>query len=128
MKTYHVIAQREGDSWTASVTNAEGAHTWGRGLRHLRQSVREAVALAEDIVDEDTIELEWEYVTGDRELDKDAQRLREEREQIATATSGLVEATNALARRLRERGYSVRDAATIAGISPARVDQIVRAT
>ncbi|MDP3971317.1 MAG: hypothetical protein Q8P61_00195 [Candidatus Nanopelagicales bacterium] len=127
MKTYHVIAQREGDMWIASVTNADGAHTWGHGLRHLHQSVREAIALAEDIEDEDAIELEWEYVTGDQTLDKNAARLRQQRNEIVHATAELVDATNSIVQELRHHGYSMRDAATIAGISPARVGQISHA-
>ena len=88
MKTYHVLARREGDTWTATVTNADGVHTWGQGLRHLHQSVREAIALAEDI-DEDSFDLDWEYATGFR--------------------------------------YSIRDAAVIACISPARAGQLAQA-
>ena len=127
VKTYHVLARREGDAWTATVTNADGAHTWGQGLRHLHQSVREAIALAEDIDDEDSFDLDWEYVTGDPTLDAEARNLRERRREIVSATAELTSATDILVQQLRAQGYSVRDAAVIAGISAARAGQLAQA-
>lgn len=124
MNTYNVIAQREGDAWTATVTGADGAHTWGKGLRHLEQSVREAIALAEDLDDQDGFDLQWTFVTGDPDVDRESERLRNRRDRAEQEAEELVAATSALVGHLRSRGFSVRDAAAIAGISTARAGQL----
>jgi len=124
VNTYNVIAQREGGAWTATVTDADGAHTWGRGLRHLEQSVREAIALAEDLDDHDGFDLHWTFVTGDPDMDQESAQLRNRRDRAEREAEELVAATSALVGHLRSRGFSVRDAAAIAGISPARAGQL----
>lgn len=124
VKTYHVVAEREGHEWTASVTNAGEVHTWGRGLRHLEESVREAIALAEDLDDESAIGLEWTFITGDAAVDGESQRLRTRRQANHAEADDLAAETAALVSALRERGFSMRDAAKIAGISTARVGQL----
>lgn len=127
MKTYRVQVSREGSAWIATVENVEGAHTWGRGLRHLDDSVRETIILADDLPDDAQFELDWVFTTGNPEIDHSAATLRERRHQVTRAASELASETDQLVHALREQGLSVRDTATIAGISPARVGQFVAA-
>ena len=101
-------------------------HDAGIVKQRVRQQVREAIALAEDI-DEDSFDLDWEYVTGDPTLDGEARNLRERRREIVSATAELTSATDILVQQLRAQGYSVRDAAVIAGISAARAGQLAQA-
>lgn len=102
-------------------------HDAGIVKQRVRQQVREAIALAEDIDDEDSFDLDWEYVTGDPTLDAEARNLRERRREIVSATAELTSATDILVQQLRAQGYSVRDAAVIAGISAARAGQLAQA-
>ncbi len=124
MSPYLVTAEREGDAWTAIVENLDGVITWGKGLRHLEQSVREAIALMIEVEDEHSFDLLWSYRTGDSRIDKDAQYLRSQRADFARIGSELSSSTQELVQSLRTKGYSVRDTAAISGISPARVAQI----
>ncbi len=124
MKVYHVKAEREGENWTAIVENADGVITWGRGLRHLELSVREAIALADNIDEEGSIPLTWEYCTGIPALDATSHEVRAQREELHLAGDALSTATRDLVKTLRIAGFSMRDTAAIAGISSARVGQL----
>lgn len=101
LKTYRVVAEREGNAWTATVVNADGAHTWGKGLRHLEHAVREAIALAEDIEDETSFALEWEYHTGATALDAQSASVRDQRDNVALAAADLRAGTRTLVTALR---------------------------
>lgn len=127
-----VVVRRDpedGRFWLADVDGLPGAHTSSRSLATLDRYVREVVVLAADLPDgaEDDLELEWAYRTGDHELDAEAELLRRQRAAIDAAGDQLAARTRALARRLvLESRFSVREAATLLGLSPARVDQLVR--
>ncbi len=127
MKTYIVQVCREGSAWTAKVEGVQGAQTWARGLRHLEDSVREAVILADDLDDDAQFGLDWVYLTGDSTVDREAQRIRDRRRDVSSAAEELADETGQLVHLLRERGFSIRDAAAIAGVSPARVGQLATA-
>ncbi|MDP4013142.1 MAG: hypothetical protein Q8P38_00745 [Candidatus Nanopelagicales bacterium] len=127
MRTYHVVAVREGDAWSATVADADGAITWGKGLRHLEKYVREAIALAEDIEDEDSFELDWTFVTGDPDIDGESARLRARRRDAKQYADAVAAETASFVGVLRARNFSIRDAARIAGVSTARAGQIASA-
>ncbi|WP_203924391.1 type II toxin-antitoxin system HicB family antitoxin [Rugosimonospora africana] len=126
-KTYRVDVIREDGSWLADVPDLQGVHTWARNLPTLDRSVREVIALAEDLPDgaEDGLRLDYEYNIGDPELNAITARLRAERERIQKAERELAEATAAAAGRLvGDAALSVRDAATLLAVSPQRVSQV----
>lgn len=125
MTTYTVRAGREGAAWTATVPELAGVQTWGRGLRHLEESVREAIALAQDLPDDAKFDMCWVFETGDSDINRQASELRDRRQEVTQASQELATETAALVRRLHELGFSVRDAATIAGISRARAGQLI---
>jgi DNA-directed RNA polymerase specialized sigma subunit len=115
--------------WLADVEGVPGAHTSSRSLATLDRYVREVIVLAADLPDEaeDDLVLEWHYRTGDEEVDAEAERLRQLRAQLDATSRDLNERTGRLARRLvNDRRLSVREAAALLGVSPARVDQLVQ--
>jgi hypothetical protein len=133
MKTaYRVVVRRDPEDarfWLADVDGLEGAHTSSRSLATLDRYVREVIVLAADLPDEaeNALRLEWVFRTGDRELDIETANVRSRRAELDAATTDLAQRTDTLARRLVAEGrFSVREAATLLGVSPARIDQLVR--
>ncbi|HEX6686115.1 MAG TPA: hypothetical protein VF062_25300 [Candidatus Limnocylindrales bacterium] len=93
--------------------------------------MREVIALAADRPDEadDEVRLDFVYQTGDVEIDVATEQLRHLRAQTEAASRELAARTSELARRLvTKHRFSVREAATLLAVSPARVDQIVRSS
>lgn len=68
-KIYKVSVTREDDAWVADVPDLQGVRTWARDLPTLDRSVREAVALAEDLPDgaEAGLRLDYRYDIGNPE-------------------------------------------------------------
>jgi hypothetical protein len=129
---FTVVVRRDSEDsrfWLADVEGVDGAHTSSRSLATLDRYVREVIVLAADLPDEaeDELQLDWHYQTGDPEVDAQTRRLRQRRTELETANRDLAEHTSELARRLvTHSGFSVREAATLLSVSPARVDQMVQ--
>ncbi len=125
-KTYRVVVTREGESWLADVLDVAGTHTWAKNLPSLDRSVREAIALAEDLPDgaEGGLALDYGYSTGHADWDAQAAELRAERERVSRAERELAERTAELAGRLVRGGLSVRDVAVLLRVSPQRISQV----
>jgi predicted RNase H-like HicB family nuclease len=124
--TYRVVVTREDSHWLADVPELQGAHTYARSLPTLDQAVREVIVLATDLPDEAMPELviDYDYHTGDPELDTTAmevRRLRREADELAATAAAR---TGHAAASLVAKGLSVRDAAALLGISPQRVSQL----
>jgi len=123
---YRVVVTREDRQWLADVPGLQGAHTYARSLPSLDQAVREVVVLAADLPDEAMPELvlDYDYHTGDPDLDATAlqvRRLRREADDLAATAAAR---TSQAAAQLVARGLSVRDVAALLGISPQRVSQL----
>jgi DNA-binding NarL/FixJ family response regulator len=88
--------------------------------------VREVIVLAADLPDEAMPELviDYDYHTGDPELDASAVEVRRLRQQANELAATATAQTEQAAIRLVARGLSVRDAAALLGISPQRVSQL----
>jgi hypothetical protein len=129
---YRVTVRRDPEDarfWLADVEGLDGAHTSSRSLATLDRYVREVIVLAADLPDEaeGDVVLDWDYQTGDPDVDRLAEEVRRKRAEIDEATRALTAQTAALARHLvTEGGFSVREAAALLSISPARVDQMVQ--
>jgi len=129
---YTVVVRRDPEDarfWLADVDGLDGAHTFSRSLATLHRYVREVIVLAAELPDEaeDGLQLDWHYQTGDPEVDQEAERLRRLRAELESANRDLAEHTSELARRLvTHSGFSVREAAALLSVSPARVDQMVQ--
>jgi hypothetical protein len=120
------VVTRDGDAWLADVPDLPGTHTWARNLPGLDRSVREVIALVEDLPDgaEPDLSLAYTYDIGDPELNTVTAHLRTERERIQREERQLAEQTAAVAAQLTERSMSVRDAATLLAVSPQRISQV----
>lgn len=128
-QVYRVIVTREDGAWLAEVPELEGAHTYARTLPALDRAVREVVVMADDRPDKDmpALRLAYDYRTGDPAIDVTAAEIRTLREQADQLAATATARTSAAARLLIQRGFSVRDAAEILGISPQRVSQLTGA-
>jgi predicted RNA binding protein YcfA (HicA-like mRNA interferase family)/predicted RNase H-like HicB family nuclease len=125
-QTYRVVVTREDDAWLADVPDLPGTHTWAKNLPGLDRSVREAIALVENLPDgaEPGLSLAYSYDIGDPELNAVTAHLRAERERIQREERQLAEQTAAVAAQLTERSMSVRDAAALLAVSPQRISQV----
>jgi len=124
--TYRVVVTREDGHWLADVPELEGAHTYARSLPALDQAVREVIVLAAGLPDEamPDLALDYDYHTGDPELDTTALEVRRLRRQAGELAAAATARTSQAAGQLAARGLSVRDIAALLGISPQRVSQL----
>lgn len=131
-KRFRIDVRRDpedGRFWLADVNGLHGANTSSRSLATLDRYVREVIVLAAELSDDadNDLDLDWHYETGDADLDREAEQLRHLRAELEVANRKLAERTEDLARRLvTAAGFSVREAATLLGLSPARVDQMIQ--
>jgi DNA-binding NarL/FixJ family response regulator len=125
-RVYRVVVTREDGRWLADVPDLQGAHTYARSLPGLDQAVREVIVLAADLPDEamPKLVIDYDYHTGDPELDSTAMEVRRLRRQADELAAAATAQTEQAAIRLVARGLSVRDAAALLGISPQRVSQL----
>ena len=123
---YRVVVTRQDESWLADVPDLEGAHTYARSLPALDRAVREVVALAAGLPDEAMagLAMDYDYQTGDPELDATALEVRRLRREADEAAVAATVRTSQAAAQLAARGLSVCDIATLLGISPQRVSQL----
>jgi hypothetical protein len=123
---YRVVVTREDGQWLADVPGLQGAHTYARSLPSLDRAVREVVVLAADLPDEamPDLVLDYDYHTGDPDLDATALAVRRLRRQADDLAAIAAARTGQAAAQLVARGLSVRDVASLLGISPQRVSQL----
>jgi hypothetical protein len=126
-KTYRVVVTREHGAWLADVPDLAGAHTFARNIPSLDASVREVIAMVEDLPEgaEDSLSLAYEFHTGIPAIDDTTSRLRADRDRIRREEKDLAERTAQVARELVTRySMSVRDAAALTGVTKQRISQI----
>lgn len=123
---YQVVVTREDGVWLADMPELEGAHTYVSTLLALDRAAREVVVLAADRPDDDMplLRLDFQFRTGDVEIDTAATEVRSLRNQADELATAALSRTSAAAAALVGRGLSVRDVAAILGISPQRVSQL----
>lgn len=123
---YRVVVTREDEVWLADVPELDGAHTYSRTLAGLDRAVREVIVLAADRPDDDIpqLRLDYEYRTGDSDIDTTAAEVRTLRAQADQLAAAVSSRTGTTAAMLVARGFSVRDIAAILGVSPQRVSQL----
>lgn len=126
-RTYRVVVTRENGAWLADVPELDGTHTYARNLPGLDQSVREVIAMTEDLPDgaETTLKIAYEYHTGDPQVDAVTSWLRTNRERLRVEERHIAEKTVEVAKELvSTHSMSVRDAATLIGVAPQRISQV----
>lgn len=125
MTIYTVNVTRDEGAWQADVKGLAGAHTYARTLTALNQYVREVIVLAADLPDEamNDLELIFRYDVADVVVN-DAAQVGRRRDNLDAARDRLADETHASVERLLDAGYSMRDVATLVGLTPARVSQL----
>ena len=124
MNTYDVTVTREDGFWVADVVGHRGVATETRRLANLEVEVRDLLAGLYDL-DEDAIELRLDLEPA---LGPDASKHLAEfeyaRDALAMAQSNYESSQRAAVTELRHAEVSLRDAASLLGISFQRVQQI----
>ena len=122
-KFYTALANREGKWWAISVKGLPGALSQVRRLDQAEAMAREVIALVLD-VPEDGFDVVVTPVLNEEHRDALAE-LDRAKEQYAQSMAALAERQReATLLLVREAGLTVRDAATVLGVSFQRVSQL----
>jgi hypothetical protein len=128
MHTYRARVRRDPEDqrfWLATVQDLDATEPSARSLATLHERVRDVIILAADLPDDAQFDIEWEYVTGDAGIDGQLSKLRSGRRQLAELETQITAGTAEAAKRLvLVDGISVREAAVLLGVSPARIGQL----
>lgn len=120
--TYTANITREGSDWLADIPTVPGAHTYARSLEGLTKAIREVIILMDDLPDDATPDIDMHFTTDDAAVAA-AEHLRRRRQDLAKAETELIAETSRLAAILTDN-YSVRDTATMLGVTAGRISQI----
>jgi predicted RNase H-like HicB family nuclease len=121
---YVVKFEWDGEVWVASAPEVKGAHTQARTLSSARARIREAIALMEDLEDEDAFGI-VEEVSLPANADK---ALREAKDARRAADESAAVAEHARTRAvavLSEVNLSTRDVGELVELSHSRVHQLL---
>ncbi|WP_431031179.1 hypothetical protein [Plantibacter sp. RU18] len=124
MNTYQVTVTREDPYWAAQIGGLPGGATETRALAALDAEVRDLIAGLTD-VDEDDIELEWNYDAAfEPEVAQALGQLQEARKSLDDARAQYERIQLEAVNGVRGQGVSVRDAAVLLHLSHQRVSQL----
>lgn len=112
-------ATRSGDWWAIEVPEVPGLYTQARRLDQVQALVIEAAALLG--IEVDSVAVEPVLSSVDAKLVAAAARYRTEAQAAEAEAS---RASRAVVDRLRSEGFTVRDVATVLGVSPQRISAI----
>ncbi|MDZ5447780.1 hypothetical protein U2F26_34610 [Micromonospora sp. 4G57] len=115
---YTVRCARSGAWWAITVPEIKGVFSQARRLDQVEGMAREAIALMLD-VDPHSFDVDVQP-----DLPEEVTRARKARSALRKAEESADEATVTAARALLAKGYTVRDAGALLGISPQRVSQL----
>jgi predicted RNase H-like HicB family nuclease len=126
VKTYTVLAERdEAGWWAVRIPELPGVLTQARRLDQVEEFAREAIDLAISVGHASkgkySVEVDA-YVPG---LDDDLAVVRAVRADAERVQAEAAERTRAIARRLADRGLTVRDIGAALGVSYQRAAQLV---
>lgn len=118
------VATRAGSWWAVRVPEVEGAFTQARRLDEVPEMVADAVALLTgtevDNADVDVV------VEMDPEINAEIKAARAEATDAAEAQKSAAARQRQLARKLRAKGLTGRDASRVLEISPQRFSQLLK--
>lgn len=126
--TFRVVFTKEDKVWTVVAPDVHPAHSWGPNLKSAAERIKESIALVLDLPEgaEQRMVLDTEYrVDGgtNKELSVFL-RAREARRQLKDAQREADETLREAIETGRRHSLSMRDIATISGVSYQRVAQI----
>lgn len=127
--THRVVFTKERDDWVVGAPDIPGAHSWGPTLKSATEHIKEAIALVLDLPDgaEEAMSLDPHYrVEGwDDDSDLDVfRRALEARNELKDAQAVADETLRRAVAEGRRHRVSMRDIATMTGVSYQRVAQI----
>lgn len=126
MATYTARLEREADGrWTVELAEEPRVHTWGKTVDQALTRIREAAAMWFE-TDEASIDLVPSPVLPKAIL-RTVEQAGRARAQARNADRLAIDKTRQAAVEIARRGISMRDAATILGISHQRVHQLLAA-
>jgi predicted RNase H-like HicB family nuclease len=118
MLEYAVKCTRTGNWWAISVPDLPGVFSQARRLDQVEATARDAIALFLDVSPKSF------GVAIQPEVPGEVTRARRARAKLVEAEQSAERATVEAARALVAKGYTVRDAGKLLGISPQRVSQL----
>jgi predicted RNase H-like HicB family nuclease len=118
MKTYTAVCVRSGDWWAIRVPELKGVHSQTKRLDQVEAMARDAIALFLEV------EPGSFAVRVQPELPAEVSEALQARAEAKAADERADQATRTAAALLLKKGYSVRDAGRLLGLSPQRVSQI----
>jgi len=120
--SYTVLLSEEDGVWLIEGIGLQGVRSFGRTVTSAVDSVREAIAAAEDLDEWDDLELV--ITVGDETAAAALDRLREAKQHEEAASAERDTAVRDAIETLREEGMSYRDIGTVIGLSHQRVAQL----
>lgn len=124
-KRYRAELDRQSDAWIVTFPDLAGCHAYGHTLKAAKRNARDVCALWLD-VPEAEIEVDFD-VKLPRSAKARVHSAAASREKAVTLQNKAQAETEQAARSLvDEVGLSIRDAAELLGVSPARVGQLVK--
>ncbi|WFE38108.1 type II toxin-antitoxin system HicB family antitoxin [Micromonospora sp. WMMD998] len=115
---YTATCVRSGGWWAITVPEITGVFSQARRLDQVEGMAREAIAL---LLEVDPLSFDVEVQP---EMPQEVTRARKARSALRAAEESAEEATVTAVRALLSKGYTVRDAGALLGISAQRVSQL----
>lgn len=115
-------ATRSGGWWAVEVPDVLGGiHTQARRLDQIPAVVADALSMVDITVDEVTV-----VPTYDEDVRRATEEAKSASENLVAAQARAQQASRAAVAAIMSAGMTVRDAASLLGISPQRVSQLAR--
>lgn len=125
-KTLAAVAEWDGYSWVATVTDIPGAVTQAKRLDLLPARLAEVAKLMTGkAIDADHIGLEVRV--ADDDIDRVAREINDLETELSRVSDALAARRRRLVTDLHDRGHTLRDIGMIVHLSHQRVAQLVRA-
>jgi len=126
MKSYTVLAERdEAGWWAVRIAELPGVLTQARRLDQVEAFAREAIDLAMSVGHARKDKYDVHIDAHVPELDDDLASVRAVRADAERLQAEAAERTRVIARRLADRGLTVRDIGAALGVSHQRAAQLV---
>lgn len=123
-KTLAAVAEWDGYSWVATLTEVPGAVTQAKRLDILPGRLAEVAKLMTgEPTDPDQISLEVRVAEGD--IDRVAREIEELDAELSRVADALATRRRTLVSELHDRGHTLRDIGVIVHLSHQRVAQLV---
>lgn len=125
MKALYEVSATRSENWWSIRADVPGSIVWSqaRRLDQIEDVIREAIALSLG-VNASSFDISLSLDLGD-ELTAHLEHTREVSKAAEAAQAEAALTTRAMARQLRDLGYTVRDCGRLMQLSPQRVSQLL---